>query len=81
MLFINILCFEFLGERYPLNVDDNRDILDEIYRIRVELTETVEWGPSETDGKGKKREAWPCCTDKDSSCEPFPTCCNCPKTY
>ena len=66
------------GERYPLAVNSSEyeRILEAVLATRDKLKKDVAWADSET-LKPKSRENSPCCNPKGSSCEPFPTCCNC----
>ena len=41
----------------------------------AEVEKIGEWAPSSLHGKSKEAEI--CCNKEGTSCEPFPTCCDC----
>ena len=42
----------------------------------IEVNKIGEWAPSALHGKTKDAEI--CCNEIGTSCEPFPSCCDCP---
>ena len=53
-----------------------RKILQELMEFKtMEVNKIGEWAPSAL--HGKTREAEICCNPIGTSCEPFPSCCDC----
>ena len=52
-------------------------ILEELLEFKsMEINKIGEWAPSALHGKTKDAEI--CCNEEGTSCEPFPSCCDCP---
>ena len=70
-----MLSIEYLDKRSVLFLH-NRTIMAKLMESKdAEVEKIGEWAPSSLHGKSKEAEI--CCNKEGTSCEPFPTCCDC----